>query len=145
MSAIGQSVQELDTPALVVDLDAIERNIGKTAALLREAGVSWRPHTKGQKVPEIAKMEIAAGAIGITCAKLGEAEVMVDHGIDHIWLFKGLGGPGALSDDALAVCEDRGLDVVAGACPLMFLEPVGGFHRLHRAARKARHHLIDVR
>jgi predicted CoA-binding protein len=57
-------------------------------------------------------------------------------GITRVWLFRGLGSPGAVSDDALEECARRGMEVVAGACPLMFLEPVGGFHRLHRAARR---------
>jgi uncharacterized protein len=59
-----------------------------------------------------------------------------DRGIARVWLFKGLGGPGAVSDDALETCAVHGMEVVAGACPLMFLEPVGWFHRVHRAARR---------
>lgn len=90
---IGLRKEQLDTPALLVDLDAMERNIAKTAALLKGAGVNWRPHTKGQKVPEIAKLEIAAGAIGVTCAKLGEAEVMADNGVDHILIANQVVGP----------------------------------------------------
>jgi len=81
---VGRPALELDTPALLIDLAAMERNIARTARVLEEAGVSWRPHTKGQKVPAIAHMEIAAGAIGVTCAKLGEAEVMASAGIKRI-------------------------------------------------------------
>ena len=76
--------QELDTPALLVDLDRVERNIAEMAAFFHGHGVGWRPHTKGQKVPEIAHMEIEAGALGITCAKLGEAEVMAEAGVGDI-------------------------------------------------------------
>ncbi len=76
--------QELDTPVLLVDLDRVERNVAEMAAFFRGHGVGWRPHTKGQKVPEIARMEIEAGALGITCAKLGEAEVMAEAGIRDI-------------------------------------------------------------
>ena len=76
--------QDLDTPTLLVDLDRVERTIAEMAAFFRGHGVGWRPHTKGQKVPEIAHMEIEAGALGITCAKLGEAEVMADAGIRDI-------------------------------------------------------------
>ena len=76
--------QDLDTPALLVDLDRVERTIAEMAAFFRGHGVGWRPHTKGQKVPEIAHLEIEAGALGITCAKLGEAEVMADAGIRDI-------------------------------------------------------------
>ena len=64
-----------------------------------------------------------------------------ERGIGHVWLFKGLGSPGALSDEAVAACEDAGIEVVAGACPLMFLEPAGLVHRIHRAARRANHSL----
>ncbi len=81
---VGWPVHDLDTPALLVDLDALQRNIARTARLIREAGAAWRPHTKGQKVPAIAHLEIAAGAIGVTCAKLGEAEVMASSGIKSI-------------------------------------------------------------
>ena len=59
----------------------------------------------------------------------------VAHGVPRVWLFKGLGGPGALSDEAVQLCEDNGIDVVAGACPLMFLQPVGWFHKVHRGVR----------
>lgn len=90
---IGRPVQELDTPALVVDLAAMERNIVKTAGILKEAGVNWRPHMKSQKVPAIAHMEIAAGAIGVTCAKLGEAEVMAYSGIKSILIANQVVGP----------------------------------------------------
>ena len=62
----------------------------------------------------------------------------IDAGIRSIWLFQGLGSAGAVSDEAVALCRDAGVAVVAGACPLMFLEPVGGIHRLHRAIRRAR-------
>ena len=58
-------------------------------------------------------------------------------GIRRVWLFQGLGGPGAASDEAVGLCHEFGIEVIPGACPLMFLEPVGWFHRLHRAARRA--------
>ena len=75
---------DVDTPALVVDLDLLEQNISHMSQFFRDKGVSWRPHTKGQKIPEIAHLQIAAGAIGITCAKLSEAEVMAPKGIRDI-------------------------------------------------------------
>ncbi len=68
----------LDTPALYVDLDAMERNIDRMQALCRGFGVGLRPHTKTHKIPEIAQRQLAAGALGLTVAKLGEAEVMPD-------------------------------------------------------------------
>lgn len=83
-SVVGRSKWDLDTPALCVDLDAMDRNIQKMAGTIIGAGKNWRPHTKGQKIPAIAHREIAAGAIGVTCAKLSEAEVMVGAGIRDI-------------------------------------------------------------
>ena len=65
-------------------------------------------------------------------------EAVADAKIPRVWLFKGLGTPGAMSPDVEAMARDRGLDVVAGACPLMFLEPVGVVHRIHRKARHLR-------
>jgi len=66
----------LDTPALYVDLDALERNIARMQEHCRGWGVALRPHVKTHKIPEIARMQLAAGAIGITVAKVGEAEVL---------------------------------------------------------------------
>jgi predicted CoA-binding protein len=59
----------------------------------------------------------------------------LDRGVARIWLFRGLGSPGAVSAAAVELCRQRGVPVIAGACPLMFLEPAGWFHRLHRTAR----------
>ena len=77
-------VYELDTPALVVDLNVLERNIANMADHCRSLGIPLRPHTKTHKVPEIAKMQLAAGAQGIVCQKLGEAEAMARAGIRDI-------------------------------------------------------------
>lgn len=81
---VGRSKWDLDTPALCVDLDVMGRNLNKMATTILGAGKNWRPHTKGQKIPAIAHKEIAAGAIGVTCAKLSEAEVMAGSGIRDI-------------------------------------------------------------
>jgi predicted CoA-binding protein len=59
-------------------------------------------------------------------------------GIDQVWLFKGIGGPGAVSAEVLAACAAHHIDPVAGACPLMFLEPVELIHRIHRSVRRLR-------
>lgn len=74
----------LDTPALVLDLDKMEANIKEMADVARDAGVKLRPHIKTHKSPHIAKLQLESGASGITVAKLGEAEVMVDAGIRDI-------------------------------------------------------------
>ena len=72
----------------------------------------------------------AASAAGVVadCVSLG---------IRRLWLFKGL-GPGSVSEDALEACRREGVEVVAGACPLMFLEPVRGVHAMHRTIRRMR-------
>ena len=67
---------DLDTPSLYVDLDVMERNIRRMQEQCRGWGVGLRPHVKTHKIPEIAQMQLAAGAIGITVAKVGEAEVL---------------------------------------------------------------------
>ncbi len=67
---------ELDTPALYVDLDVLEHNIARMQQQCRAWGVGLRPHVKTHKIAEIAQMQLAAGAIGITVAKVGEAEVL---------------------------------------------------------------------
>jgi D-serine deaminase-like pyridoxal phosphate-dependent protein len=93
MSEIGLRIEELDTPALWVDLAKLERNISKVYNELASHGVSWRPHTKGIKVPAIAHKLMAAGAIGVTCAKLSEAEVMAASGIRDILVANQVVGP----------------------------------------------------
>lgn len=84
MSEVGAPLAVIETPFLWTDLARLERNIATMATHFRDAGVQWRPHTKGIKVPAIAHKLVAAGAIGVTCAKLGEAEVMVAAGIQNI-------------------------------------------------------------
>ena len=84
MNEVGLRKDELDTPVLWVELDILESNIATLAEHFKKAGIDWRPHTKGMKTPAIAHKALAAGAIGVTCAKLGEAEVMAAAGIDDI-------------------------------------------------------------
>jgi 3-hydroxy-D-aspartate aldolase len=74
----------LQTPALVIDLDRLERNIAKMAEHARKHGISLRPHAKTHKSAAIAKLQIAAGALGVCCAKLGEAEALAEAGIGSI-------------------------------------------------------------
>ena len=73
--------QALDTPLIAVDLDLLERNIAEMAALAGSHGVALRPHAKTHKSPHIARLQLEAGAIGLTCAKLSEAEVFSAHGL----------------------------------------------------------------
>jgi len=79
-------VDALDTPVTVVDLDKLQANIDRLQRHLDAHGIASRPHIKTHKIPEIAHMQIRAGAVGITCQKLGEAEVMAQAGIRDILL-----------------------------------------------------------
>lgn len=87
------NLDNIDTPALLLDLDKMEANIDFIAGRCRDHGVNWRPHFKSHKTVEIANKQIAAGAIGVTCAKLGEAEVLADAGITDILIANQIVGP----------------------------------------------------
>ncbi|MEO8851335.1 MAG: alanine racemase, partial [Allobranchiibius sp.] len=87
MTAIHNSlIDQLDTPALVVDLDVVERNIETMAQAVKARGVSLRPHFKTHKTTQVAALQIDAGAAGITCATLGEATVLADAGFDDVFV-----------------------------------------------------------
>jgi len=79
-------LDQLDTPVAVVDLDRLEANIAGLQSYLDRYGIAHRPHIKTHKIPRIAEMQMEAGAVGITCQKLGEAEVMADAGLEDIFL-----------------------------------------------------------
>jgi D-serine deaminase-like pyridoxal phosphate-dependent protein len=74
-------VEELDTPVVTIDLDRLEANIRRVQGMLDARGIGNRPHMKTHKIPAIGKMQIAAGAVGLTCQKLGEVEVFLDAGV----------------------------------------------------------------
>lgn len=93
LSAIGVPVEELDTPALLLDLDRFEQNIAKMSEHFQARGVAWRPHAKAFKTPAIAHQLRKAGAIGVTVAKVSEAEVMAAAGIDDILIAHLVVGP----------------------------------------------------
>ena len=81
---IGRPLAELDTPVLLLDRAASDRNLAKMAAFFRDRPARLRPHFKNHKCVTLAKRQLAAGAVGLTCAKLGEAEVLVEHGIQDV-------------------------------------------------------------
>ena len=86
-------ISELDTPSLVVDLDVMERNLSQMAEYCRRHDLRLRPHTKTHKIPELAQKQIQSGARGITVAKLDEAEVMIDAGLNDLLLAYPIVGP----------------------------------------------------
>ena len=77
-------ISELETPAVIVDLDVMDRNLSRVADYCRKHRLLLRPHTKTHKIPELARRQIASGATGITVAKIGEAEVMLNAGITDV-------------------------------------------------------------
>ena len=75
------SVEELDTPAVTIRVDIMEDNIRRVQAYLDQHGIANRPHIKTHKIPALGKLQMQAGAQGITCQKLGEVEVFTDAGV----------------------------------------------------------------
>src|SRR5258708_23415582 len=73
-------ISELDTPALLIDLDIFERNLCRVAEYAKANDLRLRPHTKTHKVPAVGKLQLASGAVGLTVAKVGAAEVMLGSG-----------------------------------------------------------------
>ena len=96
---------EVDTPAVVVDVDRLDRNLARWQAHCDAVGLANRPHVKTHKSVEIARRQVARGARGITCQKLGEAEVMADAGLDDILIPYNL--TGATKLERLAVLARR--------------------------------------
>jgi D-serine deaminase-like pyridoxal phosphate-dependent protein len=82
----GTPLEELDTPCIVVDLDVAEANIAKLQNAAKDMGIDVRPHSKTSKSPYWVRKQLEAGAIGICCAKVGEAEVMVEAGITEVMI-----------------------------------------------------------
>lgn len=80
------TLDDLDTPFLIADLDIVERNIARTQAYLDQHGIRNRPHIKTHKLPMLAWKQVRAGAVGITCQKLTEAEVMVQAGLPDVFI-----------------------------------------------------------
>jgi D-serine deaminase-like pyridoxal phosphate-dependent protein len=85
-AAIGTPAERLETPAVTVDLAVLERNLGKMQAYCDAHRLAFRPHVKTHKIPAIARMQRAAGAQGIVCQKLSEAEVFADAGFDDVFI-----------------------------------------------------------
>ena len=111
-AAVGQQLDEVDTPALILDLDAFEKNL---ATLKESVGdkVRVRPHAKTHKCPEVGKRQIAAGAVGMCCQKVSEAEALVDGGIADVLITNEVVGPAKIARLAtlskrarLGVCVD---------------------------------------
>lgn len=125
---VGCPIDELDTPALCIDFDAMQRNIRRVSETCRQHAVAWRPHAKGHKSPIIAHLQQQAGAIGVTCAKLGEAEVMCEAGITEILIANQLVGPTKLR---------RLTELCQHSRPIVCVDHMDQIVELDRAARAA--------
>ncbi|HEY7900296.1 MAG TPA: DSD1 family PLP-dependent enzyme [Caulobacteraceae bacterium] len=133
--------RDLATPALLIDLEALNRNIQAMARFAAAAGVKLRPHAKTHKCVEVATLQIAAGAVGICCAKLGEAEALAAGGVGPILITSPVVGPTGVARLKVlaetspglmaAVDHPRGVDALAAAgvtMPLLVdIDP--GIHR----------------
>ena len=115
---IGMSLAEVDTPALLLDLDAFERNLARMAEAVRGTRVRLRPHAKTHKCPMIALRQMAHGAVGVCCQKVGEAEAMVQGGVPDVYVSNEIVGPAKLARLAalarharVATCADDPLHV----------------------------------
>lgn len=105
------TLPELDTPALIVDLDVMEANLKRLQTYCTQHGLRLRPHIKTHKIPTIAAQQLALGAVGIACQKLGEAEIMVEAGITEIMIPYNL--VGRLKLERLAALARRAQLIVA--------------------------------
>lgn len=94
---IGASVDAIDTPALVVDLDAMQRNLSRMAEFTRKHGIKWRPHAKMHKSSAIAKLQMQAGAVGVCVQKTAEAEAMVAGGVYNVYISNEVIAPAKLA------------------------------------------------
>ncbi len=90
---VGRELAAIDTPALLIDLDAMEHNLATMARFFEGRRAKLRPHAKTHKSPIVAHKQLALGAVGITCAKLGEAEVMVEAGVGDVLVANQVVGP----------------------------------------------------
>ena len=117
---LGMPLASVDTPALILDLDVFERNLALMTDAVKGRGVRLRPHAKSHKSADIAKLQIAAGAVGVCCQKVSEAEALVDNGVGDILICNEVVGEtklkrlAALAKRAhIAVCTDNAANVIA--------------------------------
>lgn len=94
---VGQPVAAIDTPALVVDLDAMQRNLSRMAEFTRKHDIRWRPHAKMHKSSAIARLQMQAGAVGVCVQKTSEAEAMVAGGVTDVYISNEVVAPAKLA------------------------------------------------
>lgn len=110
LGALGLRLHDLETPALCLHLDPYERNLSRMVDyIVHRHGLGWRPHVKGQKAPELALKALSAGALGVTCATLYEAEAMAAAGVSSILIANQIAGDRKLDRLAHLVRRTPGL------------------------------------
>jgi D-serine deaminase-like pyridoxal phosphate-dependent protein len=143
------NVYELETPSVLIDLDRMENNIQRMQARCNELGLAFRPHIKTHKIPDIAQMQVDAGAVGIACQKVSEAEVFAEAGLNDIQIPYNIVGPQktnrltdlalynrvTVSADSIPVIE--GLAEAAHACDMRLNVMVEMITDLQRAGAPA--------
>ena len=131
---IGKPVHDIDTPALVIDLDALKRNLARMADFARKHHIRWRPHAKLHKSVLLAKMQIKAGAVGVCVQKTAEAEIMVAGGVYNVYISNQVIAPAKLARVAAltqAVASHGGQIAIA-------VDSAEGVSRLAQAMTEAR-------
>ena len=123
---IGDPLDEVDTPALLLDLDALEANIRTMQGLADKAGVALRPHAKSHKSADIARLQMQAGAVGVCCQKVSEAEMLAVQGVDDILVSNQV--VGTVKIDRLA---RLGRHIRLGVC----IDDAGNLAQIAQAAR----------
>ena len=115
MNSVDFLKDSVDTPALLINEPVLQKNLKTMAAYCKDAGIALRPHTKTHKCPEIARRQLDLGAIGLVCAKLGEAEAMAEAGLGPLLVANQVIGPLkmerllTLNDQVdISVCVGRG-------------------------------------
>jgi D-serine deaminase-like pyridoxal phosphate-dependent protein len=133
-SLIGQPCASIDTPALVIDLDAMKRNLVRMSKFAQKHGVRWRPHAKMHKSVALAKIQIKAGAVGICVQKTAEAEIMVAGGVHDVYISNQVIAPHKL---ARVAGLSQQLTALGGQLAIA-VDSQEGVTRLAEAMREAR-------
>ena len=141
---VGRPACDIDTPALVVDIDAMQRNLGRMAEFARKHDIRWRPHAKMHKSSAIARLQVQAGAVGVCVQKTSEAEAMVAGGVHDVYISNEVVDPAKLArvaELAHAVAAENGQLAIA-------VDSLEGVRRLAHAMNERRRRgtaaVIDV-
>jgi 3-hydroxy-D-aspartate aldolase len=127
-AAVGMPLAEVDTPCLMLELDAFERNLRRLPDSLSGLDIKLRPHAKSHKCPEIARRQIALGAVGVCCQKVSEAEAMVDGGIHDV----------LIANEVVGAAKLKNLAALAARATIrVCADDAGNVHELDLAARAA--------